>query len=236
MDETIIKIENAALKLKKFMIKPANLEIPKGYIVGVQGENGAGKTTLLHMMLGMYDKMKGKIYIDGLDVVKNKTKVKELVGIVSQDRKFYLSQDANGNEKIYSPFYKNWDSEEYHRMLAHLELSPRRRLCSFSTGEMIKYQFAFAAAYRPKVLLMDEPTSALDPELVGEVLNVMKDLASEGMTMLCVTHEMGFAKEVCNRVLFMADGYIIEEGTPTQVFEDPQNQRTKAFLRSVLNA
>ena len=82
MDETIIKIENAALKLKKFMIKPANLEIPKGYIVGVQGENGAGKTTLLHMMLGMYDKMKGKIYIDGLDVVKNKTKVKELVGIV----------------------------------------------------------------------------------------------------------------------------------------------------------
>ena len=159
MDETIIKIENAALKLKKFVIKPANLEIPKGYIVGVQGENGAGKTTLLHMMLGMYDKMKGKIYIDGLDVVKNKTKVKELVGIVSQDRKFYLSQDANGNEKIYSPFYKNWDSEEYHRMLAHLELSPRRRLCSFSTGEMIKYQFAFAAAYRPKVLLMDEPTA-----------------------------------------------------------------------------
>ena len=99
MDETIIKMENAALKLKKFVIKPANLEIPKGYIVGVQGENGAGRTTLLHMMLGMYDKMKGKIYIDGLDVVKNKTKVKELVGIVSQDRKFYLSQDANGNEK-----------------------------------------------------------------------------------------------------------------------------------------
>ena len=106
MDETIIKIENAALKLKKFVIKPANLEIPKGYIVGVQGENGAGKTTLLHMMLGMYDKMKGKIYIDGLDVVKNKTKVKELVGIVSQDRKFYLSQDANGNEKIYSHFIR----------------------------------------------------------------------------------------------------------------------------------
>ena len=99
MDETIIKIENAALKLKKFVIKPANLEIPKGYIVGVQGENGAGKTTLLHMMLGMYDKMKGKIYIDGLDVVKNKTKVKELVGIVSQDRKFYLSQDANGRTR-----------------------------------------------------------------------------------------------------------------------------------------
>ena len=95
---------------------------------------------------------------------------------------------------------------------------------------------ARARAMKPENMLFDEPTSALDPELVGEVLNVMKDLASEGMTMLCVTHEMGFAKEVCNRVLFMADGYIIEEGTPTQVFEDPQNQRTKAFLRSVLNA
>ena len=234
MDETIIKIENAALKLKKFMIKPANLEIPKGYIVGVQGENGAGKTTLLHMMLGMYDKMKGKIYIDGLDVVKNKTKVKELVGIVSQDRIFYLSQDANGNEKIYSPFYKNWDSEEYHRMLAHLELSPRRRLCSFSTGEMIKYQFAFAAAYRPKVLLMDEPTSALDPELTGEVLSVMRQLAEEGMTMLVVTHEMGFAREVANRVVFIDEGVIMEEAAPAEFFGSPKNPRLKDFLGKVL--
>ena len=234
MDETIIKIENAALKLKKFVIKPANLEIPKGYIVGVQGENGAGKTTMLHMMLGMYDKMKGKIYIDGLDVVKNKTKVKEIVGIVSQDRKFYLSQDANGNEKIYSPFYKNWDSEEYHRMLAHLELSPRRRLCSFSTGEMIKYQFAFAAAYRPKVLLMDEPTSALDPEMVGEVLELMKELARGGMTMVCVTHEMGFAREVANRIIFIDEGIVKVDKPPKEFFANPENERLKAFLSKVL--
>ena len=105
-----------------------------------------------------------------------------------------------------------------------------------SGGQQQRVAIARALAMKPEIMLFDEPTSALDPELVGEVLNVMKDLASEGMTMLCVTHEMGFAKEVCNRVLFMADGYIIEEGTPTQVFEDPQNQRTKAFLRSVLNA
>ena len=154
MDETIIKIENAALKLKKFMIKPANLEIPKGYIVGVQGENGAGKTTLLHMMLGMYDKMKGKIYIDGLDVVKNKTKVKELVGIVSQDRKFYLSQDANGNEKIYSPFYKNWDSEEYHRMLAHLLLmdEPTANLDPVFRDDFLKLLQEFVAEYEMTIL------------------------------------------------------------------------------------
>ena len=196
MDETIIKIENAALKLKKFMIKPANLEIPKGYIVGVQGENGAGKTTLLHMMLGMYDKMKGKIYIDGLDVVKNKTKVKEIVGIVSQDRKFYLSQDANGNEKIYSPFYKNWDSEEYHRMLAHLELSPRRRLC-----------IARALAVEPEVLLMDEPTANLDPVFRDDFLKLLQEFVAEyEMTILFATHLDDDLSRVADYVIDVKNG------------------------------
>ena len=229
MDETIIKIENAALKLKKFMIKPANLEIPKGYIVGVQGENGAGKTTLLHMMLGMYDKMKGKIYIDGLDVVKNKTKVKELVGIVSQDRIFYLSQDANGNEKIYSPFYKNWDSEEYHRMLAHLELSPRRRLCSFSTGEMIKYQFAFAAAYRPKVLLMDEPTSALDPISTSKIEDLAMELKKD-YTIVMVTHNMQQAVRVSDNTAFFLLGEVIEYNDTEKLFSIPADKRTEDYI------
>ena len=229
MDETIIKIENASLKLKKFVIKPANLEIPKGYIVGVQGENGAGKTTLLHMMLGMYDKMKGKIYIDGLDVVKNKTKVKELVGIVSQDRKFYLSQDANGNEKIYSPFYKNWDSEEYHRMLAHLELSPRRRLCSFSTGEMIKYQFAFAAAYRPKVLLMDEPTSALDPISTSKIEDLAVEL-KKNYTIVMVTHNMQQAARISDKTAFFLLGEVVEYGETEQIFSMPKNKKTEDYI------
>ena len=229
MDETIIKIENAALKLKKFVIKPANLEIPKGYIVGVQGENGAGKTTLLHMMLGMYDKMKGKIYIDGLDVVKNKTKVKELVGIVSQDRKFYLSQDANGNEKIYSPFYKNWDGEEYHRMLAHLELSPRRRLCSFSTGEMIKYQFAFAAAYRPKVLLMDEPTSALDPISTSKIEDLAMELKKD-YTIVMVTHNMQQAVRVSDNTAFFLLGEVIEYNDTEKLFSIPEDKRTEDYI------
>ena len=229
MDETIIKIENAALKLKKFVIKPANLEIPKGYIVGVQGENGAGKTTLLHMMLGMYDKMKGKIYIDGLDVVKNKTKVKEIVGIVSQDRKFYLSQDANGNEKIYSPFYKNWDSEEYHRMLAHLELSPRRRLCSFSTGEMIKYQFAFAAAYRPKVLLMDEPTSALDPISTSKIEDLAVDLKDK-YTIIMVTHNMQQAARISDNTAFFLLGEVVEFDNTEKLFANPSDKRTEDYI------
>ena len=202
-----LKLMDVQKKYKdKEAVRKFNYTFTNG-VYGLLGENGAGKTTLLHMMLGMYDKMKGKIYIDGLDVVKNKTKVKELVGIVSQDRKFYLSQDANGNEKIYSPFYKNWDSEEYHRLLAHLELSPRRRLCSFSTGEMIKYQFAFAAAYRPKVLLMDEPTANLDPVFRDDFLKLLQEFVAEyEMTILFATHLDDDLSRVADYVIDIKNG------------------------------
>ena len=211
------------------VVEDVSLTVNSGEIVGLLGPNGAGKTTLLHMMLGMYDKMKGKIYIDGLDVVKNKTKVKELVGIVSQDRKFYLSQDANGNEKIYSPFYKNWDSEEYHRMLAHLELSPRRRLCSFSTGEMIKYQFAFAAAYRPKVLLMDEPTSALDPISTSKIEDLAMELKKD-YTIVMVTHNMQQAVRVSDNTAFFLLGEVIEYNDTEKLFSIPEDKRTEDYI------
>lgn len=105
-----------------------------------------------------------------------------------------------------------------------------------SGGQQQRVAIARALAMKPEIMLFDEPTSALDPELVGEVLKVMQDLAKEGMTMLCVTHEMGFAREVADRVLFMADGIIAEEGTPEQIFNNPQNPRTQNFLKSILNA
>ena len=105
-----------------------------------------------------------------------------------------------------------------------------------SGGQQQRVAIARALAMKPEIMLFDEPTSALDPELVGDVLQVMKDLAKEGMTMLCVTHEMGFAREVADRVIFMADGFIAEEGTPEEIFNNPQNERTKSFLKSVLNA
>ena len=110
MEENIIKIENAALKLGKFSIKPAIINIPKGYIVGIQGDNGAGKSTMLRMLLGMYDKMQGNIYIDGIDVVKNRTQIKNITGVVSQERTFFMEEDAYENERLYAPFYRNWNS------------------------------------------------------------------------------------------------------------------------------
>lgn len=207
MDETIIKIENAAVKLGKFKMQPACLDIPKGYIIGIQGDNGAGKTTLLHMMLGMYHKMKGKIYIDGMDVMQNKTKIKELVGIISQDRKFYLTHDADGNEEIYRPFYPNWDSEEYHRMLKHMNIPEYRRLGTFSTGEMIKYQFAFCAAYRPKVLLLDEPTANLDTVFRDDFLKILQEFVAEyEMTILLATHLDEDLSRVADYIIEVADG------------------------------
>ena len=153
MEENIIRIENAALKLGKFSIKPAIINIPKGYIVGIQGDNGAGKSTMLRMLLGMYDKMQGNIYIDGIDVVKNRTQIKNITGVVSQERTFFMEEDAYENERLYAPFYKNWNSDEYRKMLKNLNINSGSSLGKLSTGEMLKYQLAFAAAYRQQVLL-----------------------------------------------------------------------------------
>lgn len=189
MDEIAIKIENASLKLGNFTIKPAKLEIPKGYIIGIQGDNGAGKTTLLRMLLGFYERMQGTITIEGMDVVKNKTEIKKRVGVVSQDRTFFMSEDANENERRYCSFYPDWDSGEYHRLLKHMGLPAGQRLGTFSTGERIKYQLAFAAAYRPGVLLLDEPTANLDPVFRDDFLKILQEFVAEyEMSILLATH------------------------------------------------
>ena len=136
-----------------------------------------------------YDQMQGNIYIDGIDVVKNKRNIKNIVGIVSQERTFFMEENADGNEKIYALFYSDWDSEEYHRRLKQFHLSAGSRLGEFSTGEMIKYQLAFAAAYRPKVLLLDEPTANLDPVFRDDFLKILQEFVAEyEMTILLATH------------------------------------------------
>ena len=207
MDECVITIENASVKRKYFTMKSSSLEIPRGYIIGIQGDNGAGKTTLLNMILGMYDKMEGNIYIDGLDVVKNQTQIKELVGVVSQDRKFYLSQDANGNEKLYKPFYHNWNSEKYHRMLRNLNIPANRKLGNFSTGEMIKFQLAFSAAYSPQILIMDEPTANLDPVFRDDFLKILQEFVAEyEMTILIATHLDEDLSKVADYIIDVEDG------------------------------
>lgn len=207
MEKSMIRIENAALKLGDFSMKPESFCIPEGYIVGIQGDNGAGKTTLFRMMLGQYDRMQGNIYIDGIDVVKNKRDIKNIVGIVSQERTFFMEENADGNEKIYAPFYSDWDSEEYHRRLKQFQLSTGSRLGEFSTGGMIRYQMAFAAAYRPKVLLLDEPTANLDPVFRDDFLKIMQEFVAEyEMTILLATHLEADLSQVADYIIDVDNG------------------------------
>ena len=225
------------------VLKDINLQVKKGEVICLIGPSGAGKSTYLRSLNQLETITGGKIFIKGhlllhrehdhtVERIDKKTQQQLLLEMGMCFQRFNLFPHKTVLDNVMmSPIIVKHEDKEQVRQEA-LTLLDRVGLKSKAD----EYPIARALAMKPEIMLFDEPTSALDPELVGEVLNVMKDLASEGMTMLCVTHEMGFAKEVCNRVLFMADGYIIEEGTPTQVFEDPQNQRTKAFLRSVLNA
>ena len=155
--------------------------------MGIQGDNGAGKSTMLRMLLGMYDKMQGNIYIDGIDVVKNRTQIKNITGVVSQERTFFMEEDAYENERLYAPFYKNWNSDEYRKIL--------------------KNQLAFAAAYRPQVLLLDEPTANLDPVFRDDFLKILQEFVAEyDMTILMATHLDEDITKIADYIMDVEDG------------------------------
>ena len=237
------------------VLKGISLTVGEGEAVSVIGPSGSGKSTLLRCAtlletmdggsLAYGNDFAATMDAEGKSVYADKAalrRIKSRFGLVFQQFNLFPHYTVLKNVTDAPLTVQRRERGEVRdlalSLLEKMGLADKADAypCQLSGGQQQRVAIARALAMKPEIMLFDEPTSALDPELVGEVLNVMKDLASEGMTMLCVTHEMGFAKEVCNRVLFMADGYIIEEGTPTQVFEDPQNQRTKAFLRSVLNA
>ena len=251
----ILEVKNISKSFDSLrVLKDISFNVEVGEVVAIIGPSGSGKSTLLRCINQLEKADGGEINVDGVNMFhtengkavyapsKTLRDIRLKIGLVFQN--FNLFPHFSVNQNIMeAPLHvlkqpkaeAKANCEELLKKMG-LETKGKSYPCELSGGQQQRVSIARALALKPQILFFDEPTSALDPELVGEVLNVMKDLASEGMTMLCVTHEMGFAKEVCNRVLFMADGYIIEEGTPTQVFEDPQNQRTKAFLRSVLNA
>ena len=253
---SMIRTEHLAKSFGELVVlKDINLTVESGEVVVIIGPSGAGKSTFLRSLNNLEKITSGKIFIedklfyhrendrtvDKMEAKQHKDLLLEM-GMVFQHFNLFPHMSILKNMTIAPMKLQKRGKDEAEgqamKLLERVGLADRANAypSQLSGGQQQRVAIARALAMKPEIMLFDEPTSALDPELVGEVLNVMKDLASEGMTMLCVTHEMGFAKEVCNRVLFMADGYIIEEGTPTQVFEDPQNQRTKAFLRSVLNA
>ncbi|WP_232695983.1 amino acid ABC transporter ATP-binding protein [Brevibacillus daliensis] len=225
------------------VLKGCELHVEKNEVVVLIGASGSGKSTLLRCVNFLEIAEQGTIMIDGLKIQSGKddlNKIREHVGMVFQH--FNLFPHRTVLENITeAPIYVKKESKEkainYARELLEKVGLLEKELCyphQLSGGQQQRVAIARALAMKPKIMLFDEPTSALDPELVGEVLTVMKQLAKDGMTMMIVTHEMGFAKEVADRVIMMHDGTIIEQGPPLELFERPQHERTQRFLNQIL--
>ena len=247
----MIKIEGLSKffrteEVETIALNNVSLEVKDGEFVAIMGPSGCGKSTLLNI-LGLLDNpTSGDYYLAGKEVghlkEKERTQVRKgNIGFVFQS--FNLIDELNVFENVELPLtYLKVKAGERKQMvndiLKRMNISHRAGHFpqQLSGGQQQRVAIARALAMEPKALLFDEPTSALDPELVGDVLDVMKSLAKEGMTMIVVTHEMGFARDVADRVIFMADGYVVEEGKPERIFTAPKERRTQTFLSRILPA
>lgn len=225
------------------VLKNIELVIEQGEVTVIMGPSGSGKSTLLRCINRLEDITSGTVIVDGYDVMDKKTNinfVRTEAGMVFQQfnlfpHKTTLENVTLGPLKVRKMQKKDAD-ELGKELLKKVGLVDKAGAYPdhLSGGQKQRVAIARSLALRPKAMLFDEPTSALDPELVGEVLEVMKQLGGEGMTMVVVTHEMGFAREVAGRVIFMDEGLIVEENTPEEIFTSPRNERTKSFLQSIL--
>ena len=227
---------------KNEVLKGINLHIDKGEVVVIIGPSGSGKSTVLRTMNYLEEPTSGQVIVDGMDLSdKNKlNEVRTEVGMVFQNFNLFPHMTVLENLTLAQINVRKTDKKVADdiamKLLERVGLSDKANVYpdSLSGGQKQRVAIARALAMKPKVMLFDEPTSALDPEMVREVLDVMKSLADEGMTMVIVTHEMGFAKEVADRVLFVDGGLILEDGSPSQVFDAPTSDRTKLFLSKIL--
>ncbi|MCI9065201.1 MAG: amino acid ABC transporter ATP-binding protein [Lachnospiraceae bacterium] len=245
-DNADVKISVKNLK-KNFgsleVLKDISLEVTEGEVVVLIGPSGSGKSTLLRCLNQLEKATSGQIVIDGYDVTDKRTdinKVRENIGMVFQHFNLFNHLNVLKNMTLAPVHLKTLSKEEAQnkavQLLERVGLADKALAypSQLSGGQKQRVAIARALEMNPDIMLFDEPTSALDPEMVGEVLAVMKELARGGMTMVVVTHEIGFAREVASRVIFMEGGYIIEEGTPEEVFNHPREPRTIDFLSKVL--
>ncbi|MHD0316871.1 amino acid ABC transporter ATP-binding protein [Fusobacterium sp. THCT1E2] len=241
----MIKVANLYKNFGKLeVLKNISAEIHKGDIVAIIGPSGSGKSTFLRCLNRLEEPTAGHIYVKGEDLMAPGTdinKVREKVGMVFQHFNLFPHKTVLENLTLSPMKLKGYSQEEADKkaMILLDKVGLREKADAYpnqlSGGQKQRIAIARALAMEPEVMLFDEPTSALDPEMIKEVLDVMRDLAKEGMTMLIVTHEMGFARNVANRLFFMDRGDILEDTTPAELFDNPKHERTKEFLEKVLN-
>ena len=241
---TKVKVENLKKNFGNLeVLKDINLEVKEGEVVCLIGPSGSGKSTFLRCLNKLEEPTGGTIIVDDFDLTAKSSdinKIRENIGMVFQQFNLFPHLSVLQNIMLAPVDRKRMTKEQAEekakkllRVVGLLEKADEYP-ASLSGGQQQRVAIARALAMEPDIMLFDEPTSALDPEMVGEVLEVMKKLAADGMTMVVVTHEMGFAREVADRVIFMDGGYIVEQGTPEDVFGNPQNKRTQDFLDKVL--
>ncbi|MBO7664039.1 MAG: amino acid ABC transporter ATP-binding protein [Clostridia bacterium] len=243
-DKVKIRVEHLKKDFGQLtVLKDVSAEIHEGEVVVIIGPSGSGKSTFLRCLNRLEEASGGKITVDDIelsDSQKEINRLRERVGMVFQHFNLFNNMNVLRNLMLAPVDLKKCSKaearERAEKMLERVGLKEKAKAYprELSGGQKQRVAIARALCMKPDIMLFDEPTSALDPEMVGEVLEVMKELAREGMTMVVVTHEMGFAREVADRVLFMDEGLILEEGTPEEIFRHPANPRTRDFLEKVL--
>lgn len=244
MENKKIEVKNLKKNFGRLeVLKKISLDVAEGEVVCLIGPSGSGKSTFLRCLNRLESITAGEVIVDGhpiSDPNVNINKVRENIGMVFQHFNLFPHLTVQDNITLAPIELKKMDKESAARkaleLLERVGLSDKAKVYpgQLSGGQKQRVAIARALAMNPDIMLFDEPTSTLDPEMVGEVLEVMKQLAAEGMTMVVVTHEMGFAREVADRVIFMDEGVIVEEGTPEEIFGNPKEERTIGFLNKVL--
>lgn len=246
-DKAVIEVNHLNKKFgKNTILKDINGTVKSGQVICVIGPSGAGKSTFLRCLNLLEKPTSGEVKFDGTDLThvdgKQLLDLRERMGMVFQSFNLFPNMTVLKNLMLAPMRVKHMTEDEAKKTAMHLldrvglQSKADAYPSSLSGGQQQRVAIARALAMSPEVMLFDEPTSALDPEMVGEVLEVMQELANEGMTMVVVTHEMGFAKSVANQVWFMADGYILEKGSPSEMFDNPQNERAKDFIGKIIEA
>ena len=242
--EKLIEVKGLEKHFKHVeVLRGINIDICKGDVVAVIGPSGSGKSTFLRCLNLLEEPTGGQIVFEGVDITSKETKIDQMrqkIGMVFQQFNLFTNMTVLDNVSAGPVLVKGMKKDEARKLaqslLERVGLGDRGGAypIQLSGGQQQRVAIARALAMQPDVMLFDEPTSALDPEMVGEVLSVMRDLAREKMTMVVVTHEMGFAREVATRVMFMDEGHFMEEAAPEEFFSNPKNERLKSFLSKVL--